>query len=102
MRELTDSRTKTTTSTRFSHRTTLSACKRGSFWREKRDTVVILARCFAKTVDVTKQVQSGLAVGIFLSSRKAQLPDMRITEQPILLTKNKINRSGCKFSTYFR
>ena len=43
-----DSRTRTTTSTRFSHKTTLSARKPTSFWREKRDTVVILVRGFAK------------------------------------------------------
>ena len=43
-----DSRTTTTTSTRFSHRTTLSARKPASFWREKGDTVVILVRGFAK------------------------------------------------------
>jgi len=43
-----DSRTRTTTSTRFSHRATLSARKPTSFWREKRDTVVILVRGFAK------------------------------------------------------
>ena len=34
-------RTRTTTTTRFSHRTTVSARKSASFWREKRDTVVI-------------------------------------------------------------
>ena len=43
-----DSRTRTSTSTRFSHRTTSSAGKPASFWREKRDTVVILVRGFAK------------------------------------------------------
>ena len=43
-----DSRTRTTTSTRFSHRTTLSARKPASFWREKRDIVVILVQGFAK------------------------------------------------------
>mgnify|MGYP000677641609 CR=1 FL=1 len=44
-----DTWTTTTTSTRFSHRTTLSARKPMSFWREKRDTaVVILVRGFAK------------------------------------------------------
>ena len=42
-----DSRTRTTTSTRFSHRT-VSARKPASFWREKRDTVVILVRGFAR------------------------------------------------------
>ena len=43
-----DCRTRTTTSTTCSHRTTLSARKPTSFWREKRDTVVILVRGFAK------------------------------------------------------
>ena len=43
-----DSRTRTTTSTRFSHRTRVSARKPALFWREKRDTVVILVRGFAK------------------------------------------------------
>ena len=38
----------TTTNTRFSHRATLSARKPASFWREKRDAVVILVRGFAK------------------------------------------------------
>ena len=38
----------------------------------------------------------------FLISKKAQVPTMRITEQPILLTKCKINRQRCKFSKYFR
>ena len=35
-------------------------------------------------------------------SKKAQLPAIRITEQPIQLTKNKINCPGYKFSKYFR
>ena len=43
-----DSRKRTTTSTRFSYRATLSARKPTSFWREKRDTVVTLVRGFAK------------------------------------------------------
>ena len=33
----------------------------------------------------------------FLMSKKAQLPAIRITEQPILLTKSKIKRTGYKF-----
>ena len=37
----------------------------------------------------------------FSISKKAQLPAMGITEQPILLTKSKINRPGYKFSSYF-
>ena len=39
---------KTRTSTRFSHRTTLSASKQASFCRVKLDIVVILVRGFAK------------------------------------------------------
>ena len=30
------------------------------------------------------------------------MPAIRITEQPILLTKSTINRPGYKFSKYFR
>ena len=41
-----DSRTRTTT--RLSHRTTASACKPASSWRENFDTVVISVRGFAK------------------------------------------------------
>ena len=37
----------------------------------------------------------------FLMSKKAQLPAMRITEQPLLLTKSKIKRTGDKFPWYF-
>ena len=38
----------------------------------------------------------------FSFSKKPQLPAIRITEQPILLTKSKFNRPGYKFSEYFR
>ena len=38
----------------------------------------------------------------FSISKKAQLPATRITEQPILLTKIKIDRPSYKFSKYFR
>ena len=38
----------------------------------------------------------------FSISKKTQIPAIRITEQPILLTKSKINRPGYKFSKYFR
>ena len=37
----------------------------------------------------------------FLISKKAQAPTMRITEQPILLTKCTINRQSCKFLSTF-
>ena len=42
------SRTRTSASTRLSHRTTVSAPTPPSFWREKRDAVVSLVRGFAK------------------------------------------------------
>ena len=38
-----DSRTRTTPSTRFSHRTTVSMCKTASFSQENLDTFVVLA-----------------------------------------------------------
>ena len=38
----------------------------------------------------------------FSINKKAQLPAIRTTEQPILLTKKKINPPGYKFSKYFR
>ena len=38
----------------------------------------------------------------FSISKKAKLPAIRITEQPTLLTKSKIDRTGYKFSKYFR
>ena len=38
----------------------------------------------------------------FSINKKVQLPAIRITEQPILLTKRKINRLGYRFSKYFR
>ena len=38
----------------------------------------------------------------FSIRKKAQLPAVRITEQPILVTMSKINRPGYKFSEYFR
>ena len=38
----------------------------------------------------------------FSIGEKAQLPAIRITEQPMMLTKRKIIRPGYKFSKYFR
>ena len=37
----------------------------------------------------------------FSNSKRAQLPAIKITEQPILLINGKINRPGYKFSKYF-
>ena len=38
----------------------------------------------------------------FFDQQTTQLPAIRITEQPLLLIKNNINRLGYKFITYFR
>ena len=51
---------------------------------------------------MSKQVTNNVAVLAFFDQEKAQLPAIRITEQPMLLTKGKINRPGYKFSKYFR
>ena len=56
---------------------------------------------FSKNVVVLKQVKNMGAVLVFFSI-KAQLSEIRITEQLILLTKSKINCPGYKFSKYFR
>ena len=52
--------------------------------------------CPAKT---SQEQGSSLA---FFDKKKAQLPAIRITELPILLTKRKINCLCYKFSKYFR
>ena len=49
---------------------------------------------------MSKQVNNTVAVLAFFDQEKAQLPAIRITEQPIL--KSKINRPSYKFSKYFR
>ena len=64
-----DSRTRTATSTRFSHRTTVSTRKPASFWREKRETVVILLQGFTNVV-VSKRVNNTVAVLAFFDQQK--------------------------------
>ena len=49
---------------------------------------------------MSKQITNTVVVLEFLDQEKAQLPSRRITEQPVLLTKNKINRPGYKFCNY--
>ena len=66
-----DSRTRTSTSTRFSHRTTLSARKPASFWREKRHTVVILLRGFAKMFSCQNKSRTRKQFWHFSISKKA-------------------------------
>ena len=46
---------------------------------------------FCKNVVVSKQVTNLVAVLVFFYQEKAQLPLIRISEQPMLLTKTKIN-----------
>ena len=41
---------------------------------------------------MSKQVNNTVAVLAFFDQEKAQLPAIRITEQPLLLTKSKIDR----------
>ena len=59
-----ESRTRTTSSTRFPHRNTLSTRKPDSFLREKRNTVVILVRGFAKCRVKTFQ-ELGISLAFF-------------------------------------
>ena len=48
-----------------------------------------------------KQVKNrGAVLAIFDQQNPAQLPAVRIHEQPMLLTKSKINNLGYKFSRY--
>lgn len=68
-----------------------------SFWRENRDTVVILVRGFAKMLWCQNESRARLQFSI---CKMAHLPG--ITEQPILQTKSMIRRPGYKFSKYFR
>ena len=84
-------------SMRFSHRTTLSARKLASFWQEKHRFITR----FCKNVVVSKQVKITISVLAFFDSQKAQLLEIRITEQPIILTKRKINRPGINFLSIF-
>ena len=86
-----------TTSTRF-----MSARKPASFWREKRDTVVILAQGFAKMLSCQNKSRTRLQFLLFSFNIKEARKAKRITEQPFLPTKSKINRSGYKFPKYFR
>ena len=50
---------------------------------------------------MSKQVTNTVAVLVFFDHKKAQLQAMGINEQPMLLTKSKINRPSYKFSKYF-
>ena len=57
---------------------------------------------FCTTVVVSKQGTNMIAFLAFFDQEKAQLPAIRVTEQPMLLTKIKINRQGYQFCKYFR
>ena len=52
---------------------------------------------------MSKQVNNTVAVLTFFNQQKreAQLPAIITTEEPILLTKRKINRPGYKIPKYF-
>ena len=64
-----DSRTRATTSTRFSHKTKETARKPASFWRQKRDRRHFSKR-FCKNVVVSKQVKNTVAVLAFFDQQK--------------------------------
>ena len=80
----------------------MNAGKPASFWWEKLDTVVILVRGFAKMLSCQNKSKLREQFWHFSISKKAQLPAIRTTEQPILLTVSEINRPGYKFSKYSR
>ena len=61
-----------------------------------------IVRNYLKCCRIKTSQEPGSSFGIFRSAKKAQLPEMRITKQPILLIKSKINRPGYKFSKYVR
>ena len=90
-----------TRSMRFSHGTTLSMRKPASFWRETCDTVIILVQGFAKMLSCQNKSRTWWQFWHFSTSKKAQLPAIRTTEQSTLLTKSGINHVGYKFSKYF-
>ena len=52
---------------------------------------------FCKNVVVTKQVENRTAVLAFFDQQNGSVVSNRISEQPILETKGKINGPGCKF-----
>ena len=72
--------------------------KPASFWQEN-----LIPSSLYKNVVVSKQANT-VAVLTFFDQQKGsvRLPTIRITRQPILLTKSEIKRSGYKFSKYFR
>ena len=50
---------------------------------------------------MSKQVTNTVAVMALFDQEKAQLSAIRITEQPRVLAKSKINRPSNKLSKYF-
>mgnify|MGYP007058668627 CR=1 FL=1 len=87
-----DSRTRMTKSTR----TTASVCKPVSFFVGGKNIYHHhFSTTFYKNVVVSKQVKN--IVAVLAISKWAQFPAIRITKQPMLLTKRKINRQGYKF-----
>ena len=79
----------------------MSARQPASFWWEKRDTVVILVRGFAKMLSCLNKSRPLQRFWHFSISEKAQLPAIRIFEKPMLLTKRKINGLGKNFLSSF-
>ena len=63
---------------------------------------IILLRGFAKMLSCQNKSKTRQQFWHFSISKKAQLSAIRKTEEPMLLTKRKINWPGYKFSKYFR
>jgi len=83
---------------RFSHRTTVSTPKLASFWQEKHGMAIILVQGFAKTLSCQDKSRTWYQFWHFSISKKVQLPAIKINEQPIQLSKSKINHLGYNFS----
>ena len=86
-----DSRTRTTTSTRFSYSETVSARQVASFGVKNAVGVVILLRDFAKMSQWPKKVTNTVAGLSLLNQESAQLSAIKIPEQTMVLTKSKVN-----------
>ena len=61
---------------------------------------VIPSSFYYEVLQQVNNTQHDSSFGIF-DQQKGQLPVIRITEQPTLLAKSKINRPGYKSSEYF-
>jgi len=72
------------TSTISSHGTTLSVCKPASFWLGNMILLSFEYKVLQKCCRVKTSQEHGSSFGIFFFiTKRAQVPEIRITEQPI-------------------